>query len=118
MLWRGAASCGLAAGLQVRRYAWAARARVTHSLASSIMFLVICIVSFVFVSIIVIISLRTRTTSTVDGMHNSVWVTHRRGQRRWRACLQSGVRARCVSGQPADGQPVASDSSTAAKLLT
>ena len=49
-------------------------------------------------------------------MH-SVSVTHRRGQRRRRACLQSGVRARCVSGQPADGQPVASDSSTAAKLF-
>ena len=28
------------------------------------------------------------------------------------------IRARCVSGEPADGQPVASDSSTAAKLLT
>ena len=94
-----------------------AGARGTHSLVSSIMFLVICIVSFVFVSIIVIMSLRTVTTSVVDGMH-SVWVTHRRGQRRWRACLQSGLRARCVSSQPADGQPVASDSSTAAKLLT
>ena len=117
-LWRGPGSCSLAACLRVRRCAWAVQARAdTHSLASSIMFLVICIVSFVFVSIIVIISLRTRTTSTVDGMHNSVWVTHRRGQRRWRACLQSGVRARCVSGQPADGQPVASDSSTAAKLF-
>ena len=61
----------------------------THSLASSIMFLVICIVSFVFVSIIVIMSLRTRTTSVVDGRH-SVWVKHGpREQRRWRACLQS-----------------------------
>jgi hypothetical protein len=28
------------------------------------------------------------------------------------------IRARCASGEPADGQPVASDSSTAAKLLS
>ena len=28
------------------------------------------------------------------------------------------IRARCASSEPADGQPVASDSSTAAKLLT
>ena len=87
-----------------------------HSLASSVVSLVFFIVSFVFISFIVIMSLRTVTTSVVDGMH-SVSVTHRRGQRRRRACLQSGVRARCVSGQPADGQPVASDSSTAAKLF-
>ena len=56
-------------------------------------------------------------------------------QRRWwmacttcgrRMCLASSaggervaerIRARCVSGEPADGQPVASDSSTAAKLF-
>ena len=61
-----------------------------YSLASSIVSLVFFIVSFVFVSIIVIISLRTvATTSVVDGMHN-VWTTHvPRAQRRWRACLQS-----------------------------
>ena len=63
----------------------------THSLASSIVFSVFFIVSFVFVSIIVIMSLRTAlvTTSVVDGMHN-VWTTHvPRAQRRWRAWLQS-----------------------------
>ena len=55
------------------------------------MFSVFFIASFVFVSIIVIMSLRTvvTTTSVVDGMHN-VWTTHvPRAQRRWRACLQS-----------------------------
>ena len=44
-----------------------------HSLASSIVFLVIFIVSFVFVSIIVIMSLRTAVM--VSGMH-SVWMMH------------------------------------------
>ena len=46
--------------------------------------------------------------------------------RRVRVCLASSeggkriaerIRARCASGEPADGQPVASDSSTAAKLF-
>ena len=46
-----------------------------HSLASSIVSLVIFIVSFVFVSIIVIMSLRTVTTMMVSGMH-SVWMMH------------------------------------------
>jgi len=44
----------------VRRSAWALRVRAdTHSLASSIVFSVFFIVSFVFVSIIVIMVLRT-----------------------------------------------------------
>ena len=45
----------------------------THSLASSIVFSVFFIVSFVFVSIIVIMSLRTAVM--VSGMH-SVWMMH------------------------------------------
>ena len=87
----------------------------THSLASSIVISVFFIVSFVFVSLIVIMSLRT-TTSVVDGMHNAC------GRRMGLACSGDGVRiaerirARCASSEPADGQPVASDSSTAAKL--
>ena len=56
-----------------------------YSLASSIVSLVFFIVSFVFISFIVIMSLRTVTTSVVDGMH-SVWAMHGdREQRRWRA---------------------------------
>ena len=47
----------------------------THSLASFIMFSVFCIVSFVFISLIVIMSLRTATTMMVSGMHN-VWMRH------------------------------------------
>ena len=39
----------------------------THLLASSIVFSVFFIVSFVFISLIVIISLRTVATSVVDG---------------------------------------------------
>ena len=59
---------------------WRVRAAGTsgaHSLASSVVSLVFFIVSFVFVSIIVIMSLRkaVRTTSVVDGMHN-VWMMH------------------------------------------
>ena len=60
VLWRGPASCTLVAGLRVRRSAWALRAQAdTHSLASSIVFSVFFIVSFVFVSIIVIMVLCT-----------------------------------------------------------
>ena len=52
------------------------RARAdTHSLASSIVFSVFFIVSFAFVSLIVIMSLRTVTTMMVSGMH-SVWMMH------------------------------------------
>ena len=67
----------------------------THSLASSIVFSVFFIVSFVFVSLIVIMSLRTVTTSVVDGMHN-VWTTHvPREQRRWRARCRAHSRQMC-----------------------
>ena len=67
-----------------------------YSLASSIVSLVFFIVSFVFVSIIVIMSLRTRTTtSVVDGMHN-VWTTHvSREQRRWQAHCRAHSRQMC-----------------------
>ncbi len=41
-----------------------------YSLASSIASLVFFIVSFVFISLIVIISLRTVTTAVVHGMHS------------------------------------------------
>ena len=49
----------------------------THSLASSIVIVVSCIVSFAFVSLIVTItSLRTVATMVVvSGMH-SVWMMH------------------------------------------
>ena len=71
-----------------------------HSLASSIVFSVFFIVSFVFF----IVSLRTVTTTVVDGRH-SVWVTHGpREQRRWRACLQRI----CEPDVPAAGRPTVS----------
>jgi len=49
----------------------------THSFASFIVLVVFCIVSFVFISLIVIItSLRTVATMVVvSGMH-SVWMMH------------------------------------------
>ena len=48
----------------------------THSLASFIVIVVSCIVSFVFNSLNVInVSLRTVTTWVVSGMHN-VWMMH------------------------------------------
>ena len=76
----------LVACVSMRLGAYSRGASDTHLLASFIAFLVFCIVSFVFVSLVVIISLRTVTTSVVvDGMH-SVWAMHGdREQRRWRA---------------------------------
>ena len=109
MLWRGPASCTLVAGLRVRRSAWALRVRAdTHSLASSIVFSVFFIVSFAFVSLIVIMSLRTVvTTSVVDGMHN-VWTMHvPRAQRRWQAHCRARSRRMCqrrASRRSASGQ--------------
>ena len=47
----------------------------THSFISFIVLVVSCIVSFVFISLIVIMSLRTVTTMMVSGMH-SVWMMH------------------------------------------
>ena len=67
----------------------------THSLASSIVFSVFFIVSFAFVSLIVIMSLRTVTLSVVDGMHN-VWTMHvPRAQRRWQAHCRARSRRMC-----------------------
>ena len=100
----------LAACLRVRLGALERQARAdTHLLASSIAFSVSFIVSFVFVSIIVIMSLRTVTTSVVDGMHNGQCMCLARsgGGKR----IAERVRAGCASGEPADGQPVASASS-------
>ena len=91
----------------------------THSLASSIVFSVIFIVSIVFDSINVIKTLRTEATCNGGGG----WHAQHVGDTWGRAAEMASVfveriRARCASGEPADGQPVASDSSTAAKLLT
>ena len=46
-----------------------------HSLSSSVVSLVFLIVSFIFISFIVIMSLRTATMVVVSGMHN-VWMMH------------------------------------------
>ena len=59
-----------------------------HSLASSIVSLVFLIVSFIFISFVVIMSVHTVATVVVDSIH-SVWAMHGdREQRRWRAHLQ------------------------------
>ena len=108
----------LAACLRVRLGALERQARAdTHLLASSIVFSVSFIVSFVFVSIIVIMSLRT--------VHRRWWMACTTCGRRMGLARSGGgeriaqrICARCASGEPADGQPVASGSSTAAKLLT
>ena len=116
VLWRGPTSCtrGGLASAPVRM--GGAGASGAYSLASSIVSLVFFIVSFVFVSIIVIMSLR--------GQQRRWWMACTTCGRRM--CLASSeggkriaerIRARCASGEPADGQPVASDSSTAAKLF-
>ena len=87
----------------------------THSLASSIVLSVFFIVSFVFVSIIVIMSLRTRTTSVVDGRHivGDAWASR---AAEVASVSAERIRARCASGEPADGQPVASDLSSRSNL--
>ena len=91
----------------------------THSLASSIVFSVFFIVSFVFVSIIVIMSLRTVVTNNVGGGWHAQRVDDACASRATEVAsvFAERIRARCASGEPADGQPVASDSSTAAKLF-
>ena len=88
-------------------------------LAAFIVFLVFFMVSFAFVSLIVIMSLRTVTTSVMDGMHN-VWTLHvpymclaRSGGGK---CITERVSAGCASGEPADAQPVASASSIASSF--
>ena len=73
----------------------------THLLASFIVFLVFFMVSFAFVSLIVIMSLRTVTTSVVDGMHSMSAMHGDRTQRRRRACLQRV----CEPDVPAAGRP-------------
>ena len=47
----------------------------THSFASFVELVVICIVSFVSISLFVITFLRTATMVVVSGMH-SVWMMH------------------------------------------
>ena len=52
----------------------AAGAGGAHSLASSIVFSVFCIVSLVFISLVIIISEHTVATAVVNGRH-SMWMT-------------------------------------------
>ena len=75
-----------------------------YSLASSIVSLVFFIVSFVFISLVIIISEHTAAMVVVNGMQG-VWTTHGpREQRRWRAHLRS-VR---VPDAPAASRPTVS----------
>ena len=86
----------------------AADAGRAHSLASSIVFSVFCIVSFVSISLVIMISEHTVATAVLNGRH-SVWMTHGpREQRRRRGICGSCV---CAGRQPADGQPAANASS-------
>ena len=84
----------------------AADAGRAHSLASCIVFSVFCIVSFVSISLVIIIS------------EHTVAINAERVDDAWGLASSGGgeafaqrARARCASGQPADGQPVASASS-------
>ena len=89
-----------------------------HSLASSIVSLVIFIVSFVFISLIVMMSLRTVATMMVSGMHN-VWMMHvAREQWDMASAFALQLCARWLSSGPADSQPVASDTRNHRMLLT
>ena len=71
------ASCDSLGGVLARAI-WrmrAADASGTHSLTSSIVSSVFFIVSFVFISLVIIISEHTVATVVVNGMH-SMWMTH------------------------------------------
>ena len=75
-----------------------------HSLASSIVSLVFSIVSFVFISFVVIMSEHTVATVVVDSMH-IVWVMYgAREQRSWRAHLKRV----CEPDAHAAGRPTVS----------
>ena len=85
----------------------AADAGRAHSLASSIVFSVFCIVSFVSISLVIIISEHTVATAVVNG-GQSVWMTHGpREQRRWRgicAACACQMRQPPAGRRPASGQ--------------
>ena len=78
-----------------------------HSHASSIVFSVFCIVSFVSISLVIIISEHTVATAVVNG-GQSVWMTHGpREQRRWRgicAACACQMRQPPAGRRPASGQ--------------
>ena len=82
------------------------------------MFSVFCNVSFVFVSLVVIMCLcRTVATMMVSGMHN-VWMMHvAREQWDMASAFALRLRARWLSSGPADSQPVASDTRNHMMLL-
>ena len=90
----------------------------THSFVSFIVLVVFCIVSFVFISLIVIMSLRTvLATMMVSGMHN-VWMMQvAREQWDMASAFALRLRARWLSSGPADSQPVASDTRNHMMLL-
>ena len=85
----------------------AADAGRAHSLASCIVFSVFCIVSFVSISLVIIISEHTVATAVVNG-GQSVWMTHGpREQRRWRgicAACACQMRQRPAGRRPAGDQ--------------
>ena len=78
-----------------------------HSHASSIVFSVFCIVSFVSISLVIIISEHTVATAVVNG-GQSMWMTHGpREQRRWRgicAACACQMRQPPAGRRPASGQ--------------
>ena len=84
----------------------------THSLASSTVFSLFFMVSFVFVSIIVIVSLRT--VQHVGGGWHAQRVDDACASRAAKvaSAFAACVRARCACSGPADSQPMASDAST------
>ena len=98
------AACSLASAFSRMRAADAGRA---HSLASCIVFSVFCIVSFVSISLVIIISEHTVATAVVNG-GQSVWMTHGpREQRRWRgicAACACQMRQPPAGRRPASGQ--------------
>ena len=87
----------------------AAGAGRAHSLASSIVFSVFCIVSFVsiYISLVIMISEHTVATAVLNGRH-SMWMTHGpREQRRWRgicAACACQMRQPPAGRRPASGQ--------------
>ena len=99
----------LASGVLARAFSRmrAADAGRAHSLASCIVFSVFCIVSFVSISLVIIISEHTVATAVLNGRH-SVWMTHGpREQRRWRgicAACACQMRQRPAGRRPASGQ--------------
>ena len=71
----------------------------THLFVAFIVLVVFCIVSFVFISLIVIMFLRTVTTMMVSGMH-SVWMMHVAHAVRYGECICAAI-ARSMAQQRA-----------------